>query len=279
MGLCFGVRDAIELARDRARQGPISLLGELVHNPAVMDDLSSRGVRIECVPEPDRTSPLMITAHGISERRRSALKALGRELIDGTCPLVRSAHQALKGLCAHGYFPVIVGLRDHVEVRGLTEDLTDYAVIRSRAEVEALPERTRYGIVAQTTQPIDLVHTLVDQCHRCFPTSEVRFVDTVCRPTKQHQTAAVELAQRSDVVLVIGGRHSNNTRELASTCARHCKKVHHIVDHDELREEWLQEAQTVGLTAGTSTPDSVIDAVEQKLEKWFNADATTSSAR
>jgi 4-hydroxy-3-methylbut-2-enyl diphosphate reductase len=100
---------------------------------------------------------------------------------------------------------------------------------------------------------------------RRFPVSEVRLVDTVCQPTKQRQRAAVELARRCDVVIVIGGAHSNNTRELVQTCARHCARVHHVQTASELRGEWLADTETVGLTAGTSTPDAVIDAVERRV--------------
>ena len=98
-----------------------------------------------------------------------------------------------------------------------------------------------------------------------FPRSEVRFIDTVCQPTKQRQHAAVELAQQSDVVIVIGGAHSNNTRELVATCREHCAQVHHIQTAAELQREWFAEAETVGITAGTSTPDEVIDEVERTL--------------
>ena len=132
-------------------------------------------------------------------------------------------------------------------------------------DVARLGERPRFGVVAQTTQPIDRVRQLVGLIRERFPESEVRFIDTVCQPTKQRQNAAIELAQKCDVVVVIGGAHSNNTHELVKTCSRFCARVHHVQTAADLREEWFCAEDTVGITAGTSTPDSVIAAVEKAL--------------
>ena len=123
------------------------------------------------------------------------------------------------------------------------------------------------GVAAQTTQPIERVRYLVGLMRVRFPNSEVRFVDTVCQPTKQRQNAAVELAQQSDVVVVIGGAHSNNTHELVNTCSRYCARVHHVQTAEDLRQEWFEGAQTVGITAGTSTPDESIDQVAHWLRR------------
>jgi 4-hydroxy-3-methylbut-2-enyl diphosphate reductase len=138
-------------------------------------------------------------------------------------------------------------------------------VVLTEEEIERLPARPRFGVAAQTTQPIDRVRHLVDCVRRAFPRSEVRFADTVCQPTKQRQAAAMELAQQCDVVIVVGGVRSNNTRELVATCAKHCPRVHHVQTAADVRPEWLADASMVGLTAGTSTPDSLIDEVEQAL--------------
>jgi 4-hydroxy-3-methylbut-2-enyl diphosphate reductase len=187
------------------------------------------------------------------------------EVFEATCPLVHLAHRAVADLVRHGYHPVLVGKRDHVEVRGMTEDLTDFDVILTEADVFELKERPRFGVAAQTTQPIARVRQLVELLRQRFANSEVRFVDTVCQPTKQRQNAAVELAQRCDVVIVIGGAHSNNTRELVRTCAEHCRWVYHVQTAAELQWNWVRCARTVGITAGTSTPDILVDAVEQWL--------------
>jgi 4-hydroxy-3-methylbut-2-enyl diphosphate reductase len=123
-------------------------------------------------------------------------------------------------------------------------------------------------LAAQTTQPIDRVRHLVALVQRRFPKAEVRFADTVCQPTKQRQVAALELAQQCDVVVVIGGAHSNNTRELVVTCQQHCERVHHVQTAADLRSVWFNGTERVGLTAGTSTPDTVIAEVEAWLEDF-----------
>jgi 4-hydroxy-3-methylbut-2-en-1-yl diphosphate reductase len=265
LGMCFGVKDAIALALETADREPLTILGDLVHNDNVLATLKAKGVVIEQQADKVTTQTVMVTAHGASERALTHTRALGFNVLEATCPLVVVAHHAILKLAREGFHPVIVGKRDHVEVRGLTGDLDEFDVVLSDADVLALKERPRFGVAAQTTQPIEKVRLLVNFLRFRFPNSEVRFIDTVCRPTKQRQHAAVELAQQCDVVIVIGGAHSNNTRELVETCNRYCARVHHVQTADDLRPEWLENATVVGLTAGTSTPDYVIDGVEQAL--------------
>jgi 4-hydroxy-3-methylbut-2-enyl diphosphate reductase len=267
LGMCFGVRDAIELARGHAEAAPLTILGDLVHNDAVLAALRAKGIAIVHDPAHVKTHTVMVTAHGASERTLADTRALGLEVVEATCPLVRVAHRAIRALLRDGYHPVIIGQRAHVEVRGLTEDLDAFDVVLDESDVLGLEGHPRMGIAAQTTQPIDRVRHLAALIRRRFPQSEVRFVDTVCRPTKQRQTAAVELARRCDVVIVVGGASSNNTRELVNTCSRHCSRVHHIQTESDLRPEWFLAAGTVGITAGTSTPDEVIDRVDQHIRE------------
>jgi 4-hydroxy-3-methylbut-2-enyl diphosphate reductase len=265
LGMCFGVRDAIALALRHADDGPLTILGDLVHNDAVLDGLRSKGIATVAEPALVTTRTAMVTAHGASERRLAATRALGLEIVEATCPLVRVAHRAIKALIRDGYHPVIIGQRNHVEVRGLTEDLDEFDVVLDEREILALAERPRIGVAAQTTQPIDRVRQLLAVIRRQFPRSDVRFIDTVCRPTKERQHAAVELARACDVVVVIGGATSNNTRELVSTCRQHCSHVFHVQTEVDLRAEWFNMAEKVGVTAGTSTPDAIIDGVERRI--------------
>jgi 4-hydroxy-3-methylbut-2-enyl diphosphate reductase len=268
LGMCFGVRDAIALALKQAEAAPLTVLGDLVHNETVLATLRARGVTIEQQAERVKTPTVMVTAHGASERAKENTRALGLKVVEATCPLVQLAHRAVARLVRDGFHPVIIGKRDHVEVRGLTGDLTEFDVILSDGDIEGMQERPRFGVAAQTTQPIERVRDLVQKLRWRFPQSEIRFVDTVCQPTKQRQHAAVELAQKCDVVIVIGGANSNNTRELVQTCGRFCARVHHVQTAEDLRPEWLANAENVGLTAGTSTPDSAIEAVEAKITQF-----------
>ena len=263
--MCFGVRDAIQLAVHHADAAPLTILGDLVHNEAVLADLRAKGIATADDVARASTKRVMITAHGASQRTLADTRARGLEVIEATCPLVHVAHRAVLSLVRDGYHPVIIGRRDHVEVRGLTGDLDAFDVVLDERDVLALDDHPRIGIAAQTTQPIARVRELVAVIRGTFPRSDVRFIDTVCQPTKQRQDAAVDLAQRSDVVVVIGGSNSNNTRELVAVCLRHCPRVHHVQTESDLRQDWFGGAEVVGVTAGTSTPDDIIDRVERRL--------------
>jgi 4-hydroxy-3-methylbut-2-en-1-yl diphosphate reductase len=265
LGMCFGVRDAIALALEQADAGPLTILGDLVHNPAVLGALEAKGVAVTRDLAHVTTATLMVTAHGTSERTLAATRALGLTVVEATCPLVQVAHRAVAALARDGYHVVIVGQRDHVEVRGLTGDLDRFDVVLSEDDVLALEEHPRFGVAAQTTQPVDRVRHLADRIRRRFPRSDVRVVDTVCRPTKERQSAAVAVAREADVVIVVGGRSSNNTRELVTTCARYCARVYHVESDADVRAEWFAASAVVGLTAGTSTPDDIIDRVEARI--------------
>jgi 4-hydroxy-3-methylbut-2-enyl diphosphate reductase len=275
LGMCFGVRDAIALALEESQVQPLTILGDLVHNETVLAELKTRGIQIAQQPAEIGTNTVMITAHGASEKALARARRFGLSVLEATCPLVHVAHRAVKSLVQAGYYPVIIGKAGHVEVRGLTEDLTEFSLVLAEQDVLNVPERARFGVAAQTTQPIERVRHLVSMLRMRFPASEVRFIDTVCQPTKQRQNAAGELARQCDVVVVIGGAHSNNTHELVQTCHRYCSRVHHVQTAADLRAEWFVRAETVGVTAGTSTPDSVISTVES----WLRDLASTVTSK
>ena len=268
LGMCFGVRDAIALALGQAEAEPLTILGDLVHNTTVVSELRDKGIAIAHEVGHVKTQTVMITAHGASQRTLANARALGLTVVEATCPLVHVAHRAVAALVRDGYHPVIIGHRAHVEVRGLTDDLNDFDVVQDEDDVLELDEHPRIGIAAQTTQSIDRVRHLVALIRRRFPRSDVRFIDTVCQPTKQRQSAALQLARQCDVVIVVGGATSNNTRELVNTCRRFCSDVHHVQTESDLRPEWFSGASAVGITAGTSTPDHVIDRIEQCIEEF-----------
>lgn len=271
LGWCFGVRDAVRDAKAAATTGPVTILGELVHNPAVIEDLRQHGILTRHDPSDVPTQRVLITAHGASRQRIQSLQRLGLQVSETTCPLVHRAHAALDSLVAKGCHPVIIGQRNHVEVRGLAEDHPGCDIVLSEAEIDALPHRPSFGVVSQTTQPIAFVRQLVEHLRRRFPQSEVHFRDTVCQPTKDRQNAAEDLARQASVVVVVGGRHSNNTRQLVATCRQSCPRVHHVENASEIDPAWFAPSDTVGLTAGTSTPDHLIEAVEARLHQLAGA--------
>jgi 4-hydroxy-3-methylbut-2-en-1-yl diphosphate reductase len=267
LGMCFGVRDAIALAVETAEQGPLTILGDLVHNETVLAELRAKGIRIEQQPANVETQTVMVTAHGASERALNNARERRLNVLEATCPLVHVAHRALAKLVGEGFHPVVIGKRDHVEVRGMTEDLDEFDVVLGDEDIAKLQERPRFGVISQTTQPIEKARRLARLIQKRFTKSEVRFIDTVCQPTKQRQNAAVKIAKKCDAVVVIGGAHSNNTHELVKTCSQFCLRVHHVQTADDLRVDWFRADDIVGLTAGTSTPDGLI----HQVEAWLNA--------
>jgi 4-hydroxy-3-methylbut-2-en-1-yl diphosphate reductase len=267
-GMCFGVRDAIAQAEQLAQQAPLTILGELVHNPIVRERLRAQGVAEGSLDQTGSTSAcVMITAHGASDMKRAMWHERGFHLADGTCPLVRHAHEQLKRLVAAGYFPIVIGKVGHVEVRGLTEDFPEARIVDLPSDILKLPRRDRYGVISQTTQPINRVRALVAEIERSHPASEVRFVDTVCKPTKDRQLALRKLIDVAEVIVVVGGRESNNTRQLVESCRAAGRRAYHIERPDELRSEWFGAISVVGLTAGTSTLRETVEAVFRRLEE------------
>jgi 4-hydroxy-3-methylbut-2-en-1-yl diphosphate reductase len=273
MGMCFGVRGAIGRALAAAERQPLTILGDLVHNETVLADLRARGIRTCTEVDDIDTATVMITAHGASARRLAQLRARGLRVLDATCPVVRAAHRAVAMLISDGCHPVIAGQPGHVEVRGLTEDLDACDVVIGDEDVYRLQERPRFGVAAQTTQPVERVYRIAALIRQRFPQSEIRTMNTVCLPTRLRQQSAEELALQAEVILVVGGALSNNTRELVTTCRRHCARVFQVQTAANVRAEWLDGAKVAGITAGTSTPDSIIDGVEAQARALGNSEA------
>lgn len=271
-GMCFGVRDAIAQAEKLAAEAPLTILGELVHNPIVRARLRDQGIAEASLDQAGSTSDrVMITAHGASDTRRAMWRQAGFSVADGTCPLVRYAHEQLKRLVAAGYFPVVIGKAGHVEVRGLIEDFSEACVVDLMDDVVKLPRRGRYGVISQTTQEIGDVRSLVREIERLNPGSEVLFVDTVCKPTKDRQSALRALIAQAETIVIVGGRGSNNTRQLVEACRGAGRRAIHIERAEELDPKDFENVVTVGLTAGTSTLRETVDAVFKRLQEISSA--------
>ncbi len=266
MGMCFGVRDAIELAVRLTRQGPLTILGDLVHNPDVVARMDAAGAVRAGAPEQVQTRAVLLTAHGTPQQVKLRLRDEGHQVHDAACPLVKRVHLALVKLVSEGRHPVIVGQEDHVEVRGLTGDLKEYTVVLREADIEKLAGKPRLGVVAQTTQPLERVEALVESIRQRFPEADVAFIDTVCQPTKDRQEAMRRLVDDSEVVVVVGGPDSNNSRKLTEFARSRGRTAYQVARADELRPEWFAGVERVGLTAGTSTPDDIIEEVRAWLE-------------
>jgi 4-hydroxy-3-methylbut-2-enyl diphosphate reductase len=270
MGMCFGVRDAIDLALRLTRQGPITILGDLVHNPDVVAQMDAAGAVRAGQPDEVQTRAVLLTAHGTARRVKLQLRDDGRQVHDATCPLVKRVHLAALQLVGEGRHPVVIGQPGHVEVRGLVGDLDEYTIVLTEADLGQLAplvERgVKLGVVAQTTQPLEHVLHLVEALRARFPAADVRFIDTVCQPTKERQDALRQLAAECDAVVVVGGPDSNNSRKLTELARSLGRPAYQVAAADELHPEWFRGLRVVGLTAGTSTPDRVIEEVRARLE-------------
>jgi 4-hydroxy-3-methylbut-2-enyl diphosphate reductase len=265
-GMCFGVRDAVDLALRLTRQGSLTILGDLVHNPDVVAQMEAAGAMRTNRIDELQTRAVLLTAHGTADHVKSQLRQEGHQVHDATCPLVKRVHLALDRLVAEGRHPVVIGQAGHVEVRGLVGDLSHYSIILDESDLDQLKGHSRLGVVAQTTQPLARVQELVAVIRRRFPTADVRFIDTVCQPTKDRQDALHRLAAECDAVVVVGGPDSNNSRKLTELARSLGRRAYQVAHASELRPEWFAGMELVGVTAGTSTPDRIIDEVRAWLE-------------
>ena len=270
MGTCFGVQDAINLAMSPEFNNELTIVGQLVHNPQVSDSLKKNGVSL--VPgiediDKIKTKKVMITAHGAAEKTKQQLHDAGFIVYDASCPLVMRVHQTIKSLVTKGYFPVVIGQKDHVEVKGIVGDLDNYLVINSEEDLPKIENsgNRKLGIVTQTTQQRDKVEVLVEKIRALDYVDEVSFVNTICQPTHDRQLAVHELADQVDLMIVIGGYNSSNTKKLVHVCGEKGIEAHHIESFDQLDKNWFVNKQHVGITAGTSTPENVINEVHTKI--------------
>lgn len=270
LGMCFGVRDAVDLALRLTRQGPLTILGDLVHNSDVVAQMESAGAARARQPDEIQTRALLLTAHGTSRRVKIQLREQGYQVHDATCPLVKRAHQALELLAQEGRHPVVIGQPGHVEVRGLIGDHPQHTIVLAEEDLPRLDEVVargkRLGVVAQTTQPLSAVLQLVDAMRHRFPAADIRFIDTVCQPTKDRQTAMQRLAEDTEVIVVVGGADSNNTRKLTEMARSLGRPAYQVARAADLKREWFEGVRVVGVTAGTSTPGAVIAEVRTWLD-------------
>jgi 4-hydroxy-3-methylbut-2-enyl diphosphate reductase len=281
MGMCFGVRDALKAIDAIGEPGAVTIHGQLVHNEVVLTQLGVRGFRMNdeaARRELPETPAVLITAHGVSDRERARLEAAGKRLIDTTCPLVTRVHEAARKLQDEGFHVLVIGKRGHVEVQGIVEDLSSYDVIQSPEEVRRYPH-ARLGIVCQSTAASRTVARIREEVADRNPDAEVRFVDTVCLPTKEHQRALERLLDQVEAMVVVGGSNSNNTKELVLLCRERGLPAFHVQGAADLDPRWFAGFETVGLTAGTSTLDRTIDDVYQALLRiGADADAALPAA-
>lgn len=259
-GVCYGVERALAMAQDAGEHAPkpVRTLGPLIHNPLVVRDLAQAGVESIDAPEQLSEGTVVIRAHGVIPAVIEDARARGLHVLDATCPYVKRVHAAAEKLCREGYRLIVVGESGHPEVEGIMGHADGRAcVVSCASDVAALDISGRVGMVVQTTQTVSQLNEVIDAV---LPhASELRIVNTICRATSERQAAARELAARVDVMVVVGGKNSGNTRRLAQICRENCAATHHIEDAKELEPAWFDRVQHIGITAGASTPQAHIE--------------------
>jgi len=265
-GVCYGVERALKLAEEAVSGGAaVHTLGPLIHNPGAVAALEERGVSVADSVDDVSEGTLVIRTHGVDPSRVATARAKGLSVVDATCPFVSTAQRHAADLANSGYSVLIVGEARHPEVEGILAYTDGRAVAIERVEdlPDALPSR-RIGIVVQTTQSVSLLEDVVTAL---LPrVNELRVFNTICSATAKRQHAADELARDVDVMVVVGGKNSGNTSRLAEICAAVNERVHHVETPSELEPDWFAGAETVGITAGASTPAEQISAVIAAIE-------------
>jgi len=274
IGFCFGVRRAIDILERVARErGGVETLGAVVHNQPVLQRLAEIGVRLARGVDDIRGDTVAIGTHGVNPQLEEELRARHINIINTTCPFVHRAQIAARRLARSGFFVIIFGDADHAEVRGVLGWANNRGVAaldeRFIATLDHLPRRL--GILSQTTQIpacfTEFVKKLIDSA--LTKDSELRVIDTICHDIRERQTAALELANRVDLMLVIGGHTSANTNRLAELCST-ATKTYLVETAEELQPSWFKNQSHIGVTAGASTADETIDEVLMGLEALPN---------
>ena len=265
LGFCYGVKRAIEIARQNAStDGTSSTLGPIIHNPQMVERLRNEGVGTVGSLDEMEDGLVIIRSHGVGPKVYEEAESRGLELVDATCPHVKKAQLSAKLLSEEGYTVVIVGEKNHPEVKSIFEWTAHGAhIIETEAEAEALPRIGKLGIVSQTTFSGEKFRSIVS----CLleKSREIKILRTICTATDLRQEAALELAENVDIMIVVGGKNSANTSRLAQLCAIKCK-TYHIETAAELQEDWMKDVNKIGITAGASTPYWIIKEVYKQCQ-------------
>lgn len=271
-GFCFGVKRATQMAFEAAGKDKKTFtLGPIIHSPQVVSKLEGMGVKVinnlNCMD----SGTIIIRSHGVASGEIDDALEKKLEIVDATCPFVKKAQEHVKSLSESGYGVIVVGDADHPEVQGIVSYGGDKVfVVGSEEEVKKLPKMSKIGVVAQTTQSFENLKNVVSGCLQ--RSGEIRVFNTICDATAVRQEEAKELAGEVDCMLVVGGFNSANTRRLAEVCIELQPRTHHIETAAEIKSVWFEGVESVGVTAGASTPKWIIDEVMSKIEELNKSD-------
>ena len=265
-GYCFGVRDAVNLAYDTAKKhGDVYMLGDIVHNESVVADLSKAGAKVvKNIDEVPDGKPILFRAHGTSVETWKNAQSKDMNIIDATCPLVEEIHDEVKKLSKEGRKIIVIGDHGHDEVVGIASQVSDAIIVSNIEEAKELRKMKKAGVVSQSTQTIENVQKIINII--MTKVYDLNFVNTICFPTKRNQNQIKDLAKQCDVMIVIGSFTSANSKRLTLLAEEINDRSYQVTNADEIKVEWFNGAKTVGLSAGASTPDNIIDDVLNKIK-------------
>jgi len=272
-GFCFGVERAIKIVEETSdKGGRIYTLGPIIHNPQLVKKLEEKGVNVKkSVEDVESDDVVVIRSHGIPKQHMDKLINDKISVVDATCPFVTRAQRQASILSSGGYFLVIFGEKDHPEVKGIVSYANNgFVIVENSEEVEEKVKfHDKIGVIAQTTQSKSVFDTVINALKsKC---NELKIVNTICNATYQRQEAAKRVALISDIMYVIGGKNSGNTKRLYEICKEICPKVFHIETKDEIDKSDLIGVENIGITAGASTPKFLIDEVIEFLKEVEHA--------
>ena len=269
-GYCFGVRDAVNMAYDTAEEyGDVYMLGHIVHNENVVDDLDKAGAKVvDSLDDVPNGRPVLLRAHGTHVDTWEEAKKKNMNIVDATCPLVRDIHDEIKELESDGRKIIIIGDHGHDEVVGIASQVKDPVVVATTEEAKNLRKTKRAGIVSQSTQTIENVQEIVNIL--MGKVVDLRFINTICFPTKRNQEQIKELSEKCDVMIVIGSFTSANSKRLTDLSNQRNKRSYQVTCAVEIDEKWLEDCDTVGISAGASTPDNIIKEVIERVKEIGN---------
>lgn len=263
-GFCFGVKRAVDMAFDAAKKGDgVFTLGPIIHNPQVVEKLKEAGVQpINSIKDPSIRT-IIIRTHGVPKDVSEELEKIGCNVIDATCPFVKKAQQYAKLLKEEGYQVLIVGDKEHPEVKGLMSyGGEDVIVVNKDSKFQ--PLKKRVGIIVQTTQPLEVLKDVVSDA--VGRVKELKVFNTICNSTDLRLKETRDMAKTVDVMVVVGGKNSANTTQLAELCRSMGVSTYHIETASEINYDWFLNAEKIGISAGASTPDWIIKDVEDKIK-------------
>ena len=272
-GFCFGVQRAMDTVYAEADKKNVYTYGPIIHNTEVVNELESKGVKavndISEIPEPEK-STVIIRSHGVSKAVYESIKNSGAKIVDATCPFVLKIHKIVKDASAEGDQIVIIGNEKHPEVEGImgwSETPVHVVDTVEKAEKLKLDKSKNVRVVSQTTFNYKKFQDIVEKIPKTR--YDIFVLNTICNATQERQVEAKEIASQVDVMLVIGGKNSSNTQKLYEICRRECNKTYYIQTLDDLNPECISSACNVGITAGASTPNNIIEEVHTNVRVKF----------